>query len=127
MDQSISIQKGSTHIVADAHRSRLNTEFTNESIAEAKNFVRIQEANAVLCGIEKRQVSVLHFESTTFPLMFLQIRNVICSDAALLNLLQSNDAYSLKIFRGGRKHCRLIVRNDKIVPTSHGVVSLVPM
>ena len=41
--------KGSTNIVADA-LSRLETEPTNESIAEAKNFVNIREANATLCG-----------------------------------------------------------------------------
>ena len=34
--------KGSTNIVADA-LSRLETEPTNESIAEAKNFVNIRE------------------------------------------------------------------------------------
>ena len=45
--------KGSTTIVADA-LSRLETEATNESIAEAKNFVNIREANATLCGVEKQ-------------------------------------------------------------------------
>ena len=50
------------------------------------------------------------------PLTFAKIRNVQCSDAALLKLLQSNDAYSLKIFRGGGKRCGLIVHNDKIIP-----------
>ena len=38
--------------VADA-LSRLETEPTTESIAEAKNFVNIREANAMLCGVEK--------------------------------------------------------------------------
>ena len=75
--------KGSTNIVADA-LCRLNTTpTTNESIAEAKNFVYIREANAVLCGMEKRQVSVPHFDSTTFPLTFSKIRNAQRSDAAL--------------------------------------------
>ena len=59
--------------------------------------------------------SAIDFASTTFPLMFSKIRNTQRSDAALLKLLQSNDAYSLKIFRGGGKRCGLIVRNDKIV------------
>ena len=44
--------KGSTNIVADT-LSRLETEPTNESIAEAKNFINIREANAMLCGVEK--------------------------------------------------------------------------
>ena len=61
--------KGSTNIVADA-LSRLNTEPTKESIAEAKNFVHIREANAMPCEMEKRQVSVPHFDSTTFPITF---------------------------------------------------------
>ena len=95
---------------------------SNESIAEAKNFVNIRETNAMLCagvekhiadatqgvekhlakhGMEKRQVFVTDLASTNFPLTFAKIRNVQCSDAALLKLLQSNDAYSLKIFRGG--------------------------
>ena len=52
---------------------------------------------------------------TNFPLTFAKIRNVQRSDAALLKLLQSNDAYSLKIFRGGGKRCGLIVHNDKTV------------
>ena len=106
--------KGSTNIVADA-LSRLETEPTTESIAEAKNFVNIREANATLCGVEKHTDSAKDFASTTFPLTFSKIRNAQRSDAALLKLLQSNDAYSLKIFRGGGKHCGLIVRNDKIV------------
>ena len=42
--------EGSTHIVADA-LCRLDNEPTNESIAGAKNFVTIREANAVLCGM----------------------------------------------------------------------------
>ena len=45
--------EGSTNIVADA-LSRLETESTNESLAEAKNFVNIREANAMLCGVEKQ-------------------------------------------------------------------------
>ena len=49
--------KGSTNIVADT-LSRLETEPTNESIAEAKNFVNIREANTTLCGVEK-QIAVL--------------------------------------------------------------------
>jgi len=106
--------KGSSRIVADA-LSRLDTQPTNESIAEAKNFVNIPEANATLCGVEKHTDSVTDFASTTFPLMFSKIRNAQRSDAALLKLLQSNDAYSLKIFRGGGKRCGLIVHNDKIV------------
>ena len=44
--------KGTTYIVADT-LSRLETEPTNESIAEAKNFVNIRKANAMLCGVEK--------------------------------------------------------------------------
>ena len=98
------LYKGSTDIVAD-----------NESTAEAKDFVYIRKSNAVLCGMEKHQVFVPHFDSTTFPLRFSKIRNAQRSDAALLKLLQSNDAYSLKIFRGGGKRCGLIIRNDKIV------------
>ena len=108
------MHSASTDIVADAF-SRLETNPTNESIAEARNFVNIRKANAVLCGMEKHQVSVPHFDSTTFPLTFSKIRNTQRSDAALLKLLQSNDAYSLKIFRRGGKLNRLIVRNDKIV------------
>ena len=53
MAPSLFIQKGSTNIVADA-LSRLETEPTNESIAEAKNFVNIREANAMLCGVENK-------------------------------------------------------------------------
>ena len=92
-----------------------DTEHTNESIAEAKNLVNIREANAILGGVKKHTVSATHFNSTTFPLTCSKIRNTQSSDGALLKLLQSNDAYSLKIFRGGRKRCGLIVRNDKIV------------
>ena len=119
--------KGSSNIVADA-LSRLETEPTNDSIAEAKNFVNIREANAMLCGVEKQianvtqgvekrlakrglekcQVFVPYLASTNFPLTFAKILNVQRSDAALLKLLQSNDAYSLKIFRGGGKHCGLM-------------------
>ena len=106
--------KGSTNIDADA-LSRLETEPTNKSIAEAKNFVNIREANATLCGVEKRTDSAKDFASTTFPLTFAKIRNAQRSDAALVKLLQSNDAYSLKFFRGGGKRCGLIVHNDKIV------------
>ena len=51
-------------------------------------------------GMEKRQVSVPHFDSTTFPFTFSKIRNAQRSDAVILKLLHSNDAYSLKIFRG---------------------------
>ena len=65
--------------------------------------------------MEKCQVFVPDLASTNFPLTFANIRHVQRSDAALLKLLQSNDAYSLKIFRGGGKRCGLIVRNDKIV------------
>ena len=70
--------KGSTNIVADA-LSRLNTEPTSESTADAKNFVNVREANAVLCGMEKRlakhgmekhQVFVPNLASSNFPLMF---------------------------------------------------------
>ena len=124
---------GSTNIVADA-LSRLDTEPTNESIAEDKNFVNIREVNAMLCGVEKhiadttqnvekrlakrvmekRQVFVPGLASTNFPLASSKIRNAQCSDAALLKLLQSNGAYSLKIFRGGGTRCGLIVHNDKI-------------
>ena len=98
--------KGSTNIVADA-LSRLETEPTNESIARAKNFVYIREANAMLCGVEKhiadvtqgvekhhakrgmekRQVFVADLASKKFPLTFSKIRNAQCSDAALLKLL----------------------------------------
>ena len=49
--------KGSTNIVADA-LSRLETEPTNESIAEAKNFVNIREANAMICGVEKQKANL---------------------------------------------------------------------
>ena len=114
--------KGSTNIVADA-RSRLNTEPTNGFVAEAN------EANAILCGVKKHTDSVTDFASTTSPLTFARIRNAQRSDSALLKLLQSNAAYLLKIFRGGRKCCRLIVHNDSKNPsmTSHGVVSLVPV
>ena len=49
--------KGSTNIVADA-LSRLDTEPTNESIAEAKNLVNIREATAMLCGVEKQIANV---------------------------------------------------------------------
>ena len=45
--------KGSTNIVADA-LSRLETDPTSESIAEAKHFVNIREANAMLCCVEKQ-------------------------------------------------------------------------
>ena len=83
--------KGSTNIVADA-LSRLNTEPTNASIVEAKNFVIIREANAIWCGVEKHTDSVTDFASTTFPFTFSKIRNAQHSDAALLKLLQSNDA-----------------------------------
>ena len=113
----------------------LSTEPTNESIAEAKNLINVREANAMLCGVakhiadatqgvekhlakrgmEKCQVFVPDFASTNFPFTFAEIRHVPRSDAALLKLLQSNDAYSLKIFRGGGKRCGLIVHNDKIV------------
>ena len=58
--------KGSTNIVADA-LSRLETEPTNKSIAEAKNFVNIREANATLCGVEKHTDSAIDFASTIFP------------------------------------------------------------
>ena len=75
--------KGSTNIVV----SRLNTKPTNESITEAKNFVHIREANTVLCGMEKHQVSVPHFDSTTFPFTISKIRNAQRSDAALLKQL----------------------------------------
>ena len=99
--------KGSTNIVADA-LSRLETEPTYESIAEAKNFVIIREANAMLCGVEKqiadatqgvekclakrgmenetRQVFVPDLACTNFPLTFAKIRHVQRSDAALLKL-----------------------------------------
>ena len=80
--------KGSTNIAADA-LSRLDTEPTNESIA-----VNIREANATLCAVEKHTDSAKDFASTTFPLTFSKIRNAQRSDAALLKLLQSNDAYS---------------------------------
>ena len=67
-------------------------------------------------GMEKCQVFVPNLACTNFPLTFAKIRNVQRSDAALLKLLlQSNDAYTLKIFRGGGKRCGLLVRNDKIV------------
>ena len=58
--------KGSTNIVADA-LNRLNTEPTNESIADATNFVNIQEANIMICGVEKHTDSVTDFASTTSP------------------------------------------------------------
>ena len=58
--------RGSTNIVADA-LSRLETEPTSESIAEAKNFVNIREANATLCGVEKHTESATDFATTTFP------------------------------------------------------------
>ena len=65
--------------------------------------------------MEKHTDSANDFASTTSPLTFSKIRNAQRSDAALLKLLQSNDAYSLTIFHGGGKRCGLIVRNDKIV------------
>ena len=65
--------------------------------------------------MEKHTDSAKEFASTTFPLTFSKLRNAQHSDAALLKLIQSNDAFSLKIFRGGRKHRGLKVRNDKIV------------
>ena len=77
--------KGSTNIVADT-LSRLETKPTNDSIAEAKNFVNIREANATLCGVEKHTDSVIDFASTTFPFTFSKIRNAQRSDAALLKL-----------------------------------------
>ena len=83
------------------HSAGLDAEPTNESIAEAKNFVNIPEANATLCGVEKHTDSAIDSASTTFPLMFSKIRNAQHSDVALLKLLQSNNAYSLKVFRGG--------------------------
>ena len=58
--------KGSTNIVADA-LSRLETEPTTESIAEAKNFVNIREANATLCGVEKQIADATH------PALLVQI------------------------------------------------------
>ena len=90
--------KGSTNLVADA-LSRLETKPATESIAEAKTFVNIREANATLCGVEKHTDSARDFASTTFPLTFSKIQNAQRSDAVLLKLLQFNDAYSLKIFR----------------------------
>ena len=42
----------------------------DRSIAEAKNFVNIREANATLCGVEKHTDSAKDFASTTFPLRF---------------------------------------------------------
>ena len=79
----------------------------NESIAEAKNFVNIREANATLCGVEKHTDSAKDFATTTFPLTFSKIRNTQRSDAALLKLLQSNDAYSLQNFSWGRQALRI--------------------
>ena len=66
-------------------------------IADATRGVEICLAKR---GMEKRQVFVPDLASTNFPLTFSKIRNTQRSDAALLTLLQSNDAYSLKIFRG---------------------------
>ena len=103
--------KGSTNIVADA-LSRLKTEPTNESIAETKNLL-ISE-NLMPCYVVWRNVLRNVVWRNVFPLTFVKIRNVERSDAALLKLLQSNDAYSLKIFHGGGKFCGLIVRNDKL-------------
>ena len=54
------------NIVADA-LSRLETKPTKESIAEAKHFVNIREANAMLCGMEKHQVSVRTSIVQLFP------------------------------------------------------------
>ena len=48
---ALSLGLGLANIVANA-LSRLETEPSNESIAEAKNFVNIREANATLCGVE---------------------------------------------------------------------------
>ena len=83
-----------------------------EQIANATQGV---EKHLAKCGMEKRQVFVPDLASTNFPLTFSKIRNAQRSDAALLELLQSNDAYSLKIFRGDGKSCGWIVCNDKIV------------
>ena len=58
--------KGSTNI----------SEPTNESIAEAKNFAKIREAHAMLCGVEKHTDSAKDIVmSTTFPLMFSNVKN----------------------------------------------------
>ena len=64
--------KGSTNIAADA-LSRIETEPTNESIAEAENVVNIRETNATLCGVEKHTNSAKDFASTTFPLSLIHI------------------------------------------------------
>ena len=81
--------KGSTNnIVADA-LSRLETEPTTESIAGAKNFVNIREANATLCAMEKHTDSAKDFASTTFPLTFSKIRN------AQRSVLRYSNYYSL--------------------------------
>ena len=82
----------------------------------------------MLCGVEKQIATATQgaktttqgvetlpsLASTNFPLTFSKIRHVQRSDGALLKLLQSNDAYSLKIFRGGGKRCGLIVRMIKL-------------
>ena len=65
--------RGSTNIVADA-LSSMETEPTNESIAEATNFVHIREANTALCGVEKHTDSATDFASISFPLKFSKIR-----------------------------------------------------
>ena len=110
--------KGSTNIVADA-LSRLETKPTTESIAEAaKNFVNIRETNATLCGVEKQIADATQGEEKLLAKRGMEKCQVFVpqrSDAALLKPLQSNNTYSLKIFRGGGKHCRLVVRNDKNV------------
>ena len=74
MAPSLFIRKALQILVADA-LSRLETEPTNGSIAEAKIFVNIREANATLCGLEKHTDSAKDFASTTFPLMFSKIQN----------------------------------------------------
>ena len=69
-----------------------------KQIADATQGVEKHRAKR---GMEKCQIFVPDLARTNFPLTFAKFRNVQCSDAALLKLLQSNDAYSLKIFRGG--------------------------
>ena len=77
----------------------------------------------MLCGVEKHIADATQGVEKRLAkrgmekcqVFIPKIRNVQRSDAALLKLLQSNDAYSLRIFRGGGKRCGLIVCNDKIV------------
>lgn len=101
--------KGSHNVVADTlSRLELEPSMTSECQADISDE---PEGRPLSESFAVAKIPI----NESFPLTFKQISISQKADAALMTKLRDHPAYTVRIFRGGGKERRLIIKNDKIV------------